>query len=104
MKKQRKSYDKEFKMMVVNLCLSGKASKDVSNDLGISVDLVNRWKREHSQYGDNSFAGNGKPVMAEAEMEIARLKKELKNTQIERDILKKAVSIFSRSDSKNSNL
>lgn len=91
-------------MMVINLCLSGKESKDVASDLGISVDLVNRWKREHSRYGENSFAGNGNPIMTEAEMEVARLKKELRETQIERDILKKAVSIFSRSDSKNISL
>ena len=38
--------------------------------------------------------------MTELETEIARLKKELKEMQMERDILKKAVSIFSKSDGK----
>jgi len=42
--------------------------------------------------------------MTEQETEIARLKKELKEMQIERDILKKAVSIFSRNDGKFTNL
>jgi transposase len=59
-------------MMVVILCLSGKVSKDVANDLGISVDLVNRWKREYTQYRDNSFVGNDKAVMKDAEKEIAQ--------------------------------
>jgi transposase len=36
--------------------------------------------------------------MTEEEAEVARLKKELANMTIERDILKKAVGIFSKSD------
>jgi len=41
--------------------------------------------------------------MTEEQKEITRLKKELRNAQIERDILKKAVSIFSKNDGKYSN-
>jgi transposase len=41
-------------------------------------------------------------ILTEAEQELARVKKELRETQMERDILKKAVSIFSRSDGKYS--
>ncbi len=41
-------------------------------------------------------------VLTEAEQELARLKKELLDTQMERDILKKAVGIFSRGDGKYS--
>ena len=41
--------------------------------------------------------------MTEEQKEIVRLKKELRDAQIERDILKKAVSIFSKSDGKYSN-
>jgi len=41
--------------------------------------------------------------MTEEQKEIARLKKELRDAQLECDILKKAVSIFSRNDGKYSN-
>ena len=41
-------------------------------------------------------------ILSETEQELARLKKELRETQMERDILKKAVSIFSKSDGKYS--
>jgi len=41
--------------------------------------------------------------MTEEQKEIARLKKELRDAQLERDILKKAVSIFSKNDGKYSN-
>jgi transposase len=42
--------------------------------------------------------------MTEEQKEIARLKKELRDAQLERDILKKTVSIFSKNDCKYSNL
>ena len=102
MKKTRRHYDKEFKLMAVELCHSGKRSKEVAGELGIREDLVNRWKREYGQYREGSFSGHGVANMTSEQKEIARLKKELREAQIERDILKKAVSIFSRSDGKNS--
>lgn len=33
--------------MIVNLCLTGKSTKEVTEDLGIRMDLVRRWKSEH---------------------------------------------------------
>jgi len=104
MENKRRVYDKEFKLMAVNLCLSGKSAKEVGMDLGIDPHMLNRWKREHAKYGENTFSGNGKPLLTDSEKEIYRLKIELREMQIERDILKKAVSIFSRSDSKNTGL
>jgi len=46
--------------------------------------------------------GNGKVILSAAEQEVANLKKELRETQMERDILKKAISIFSKGDNKYS--
>ncbi len=62
-----------FKIVVVDLGLSGKASKDVAEDPGINSNLLHRWRREYSEFGDNSFAGNGKQVMTASEVEIATL-------------------------------
>jgi len=86
--------------MAVNLCLTGKTTREVSEDLGVRVDLIRRWKREHEQYKEGSFSGHGNANLTDDQKEIARLKKELKEAQIERDILKKAVSIFSKGDNK----
>lgn len=102
MKKERRKYDKEFKMMAVQLCHSGKPSKEVAEELGIRAELINRWKREYEQHHEGSFSGHGVANMTSGQKEIVQLKKELKEAQIERDILKKAVSIFSRSDGKYS--
>lgn len=43
-----------------------------------------------------TFPGHGKQKLTPEQEEIQRLKKELRETQIERDILKKAVAIFSK--------
>lgn len=98
MKTPRKHYDQEFKRMIVELYKSGKTARSVSEEFGIRVEFVSRWKREMDQYQKASFSGNGHPRMTEEQAEITQLKKELKEAQIERDILKKAVSIFSRND------
>ena len=103
-KRKRTVYDREFKLMVINLCLSGKSASSVAEDMALDKSMVRRWVREHNKYQDNSFQGNGNVVMTDSEQEIARLKKELKQIKIERDILKKAVGIFSKSDSINTNL
>lgn len=103
MKRERRKFDKEFKLMALNLCHTGKSTKEVAEDLGIRAELVRRWKREHEQYQEGSFSGHGNANMTAEQKEIARLKRELKEAQIERDILKKAISIFSRNDGKYSN-
>lgn len=100
--RERRSFDKAFKLMVVELHKNGKSSREISRDLDIPADMVRRWSREYSAWGDSSFTGNGKPVLSPDQREIIDLKKALKEAQIERDILKKAVSIFSKSDNKYS--
>jgi transposase len=98
---KRRKYDKEFKLMAVELSEApNKNTKSVAEELGIRQELLCRWKREFSDPEKESFTGNGNPRLTEQEAEVIRLKKELKEAQMERDILKKAVSIFSRNDGK----
>jgi transposase len=71
--------------------------------MDIRTELIYRWRREALANLDASFPGQGNKTMTEEQKEIARLKKELRDAQLERDILKKAVSIFSKNDGKYSN-
>jgi transposase len=90
-----KKYNNEFKVMIIELLNSGIKTKQVSDDYGLSLSMVGRWKREYKlKSGDFS---KKKEISLEAQ-ELKALKKELKNVTMERDILKKAVSIFSKSD------
>ncbi len=55
MKRERRHFDKESKQMAVNLCLTGKPTREVADDLGIRTELIARWKREYSQCQEGSF-------------------------------------------------
>ncbi len=91
----RTKYDNEFKVMIVELLNSGIKTAQLSNDYGLNVNMISRWKREYkSKFGDFSK----KRILSAQEQELKALKKELRDVKEERDILKKAVSIFSKSD------
>lgn len=89
--------------MAVKLSKHRKDIRALAEELDITPDLLYRWRREALWPQGASFPGQGNPKQTEEEREIAKLKKELRETQLERDILKKAVSIFSKSDGKYSN-
>ena len=90
-----KKYENDFKVMIVELLKSGRKAKEISQEYDLDSSMVRRWRREYEiKQGDFSK----KRVLTEDERELKALKKELKEVRLERDILKKAVSIFSRSD------
>lgn len=90
--KSRRKYDEQFKRDAVNLLAnSNKTLSQVAADLGIKYDLLSRWRREFNESGKKSFTGNGNA----RDEEMARLRKEIAEVKLERDILKKAVAIFS---------
>ncbi len=72
----------------------------LARELDINVKLLYRWRKEFSTRQASSFPGNGKVILNATEQELVNLKKELRETQMERDILKKAISIFSKGDNK----
>ncbi len=88
-------YENDFKVTIVELLKSGKKVKDVSDEYSLSEGMLRRWRRE---YEAKSGDFTKKKELSQEELEIKSLKKELKETMLERDILKKAVSIFSKSD------
>jgi transposase len=104
MTKERQYYDREFKQKAVELSYARGNAKEIADELGLRPELLYRWRREYEKYQNNSFPGKGKPKMTDLEKENVRLRKELRDTRMERDILKKAVSIFSKSDGKSTNL
>mgnify|MGYP000438526992 CR=1 FL=1 len=92
----RRKFDNEFKTTVVELLQSGKSVGDLSEEYNVQGNTIRRWRREYDQKnGDLSK----KREPSASEVELSRLKKELRDIKMERDILKKAVSIFSKSDS-----
>lgn len=90
----RRQFDKEFKATIVNLLHSGQSIKAICSEYDLKKATVYRWKKE---FKTETGAFKDEATLA-YEKEIRLLKKQLKDAQIERDILKKAVSIFSVSD------
>ena len=92
---KRRKYDKQFKIDAVNLLKnSSKSDSEIALDLGIRPEILSRWKRESEQKNTTAFTGHGIP----RDEEIARLKKENAELKVERDILKKAMAIFSKTE------
>ena len=98
MKQERRTFPREFKLNAVELSYSKSSIVELANELNIRPELLYRWRTEFASYQGTSFPGNGKPKMTEEESEVSQLKKELAEMRMERDILKKAVSIFSKND------
>lgn len=99
--KTRRKFDSEFKKMVVELSYQRGDIAELAKEMEINPEMIYRWRKEFEKHQGASFPGHGNKIMTEEQKEIARLKKELRDAQLERDILKKAVSIFSRNDGRN---
>ena len=67
----------------------------LAKELDIPAAMLYRWRREFSTKQNVSFPGNGKVILSETEQELALLRKEPRDTQLERDFLKKRLSAFS---------
>lgn len=95
MAKHNKHYSAEFKQDAVNYYhSSGKTLEQVANDLKIAKSTLSKWVNSANENeGLVSHRGSGN-YGSDAEKEIARLKKELKDSKDALDILKKAISIL----------
>jgi len=64
MKRERRSYDKEFKLMAVELCHTGKSIKEVSEELGIRRELISRSADIFAAINDAPIAHHGNALLA----------------------------------------
>jgi transposase len=88
----KRQYTEEFKRETVELIKSsGKSQAQIARELGISDQNISRWWQEYGQ-GDNK--DEAQTVSKEA---CKAMQAELRRVTEERDILKKALNIFSRS-------
>jgi len=95
MTKARRQYSREFKREAVELLeTSGKSASELERELGIGKGNLWRWKREVTADGKDAFPGHGR--LATEQERLRQLERELEIVRQERDILKKAVAIFSR--------
>ena len=94
MKRVIKQYEREFKMEAVRLLeASGKSASQLERELGIGKGNLWRWKRKFAADGEDAFPGHGR--LTPEQGRLRELERENRILREERDILKKAIAIFS---------
>ena len=88
MSERRAKYDEEFKRNAVNLSYASPRSvKQLSKDLGISENLIYRWRQKYTSDGE-------KTRYSTLEEENKALRRQLAEARVEADMLKKATAYF----------
>lgn len=96
--KIRKKYDRVFKERAVQLSKERKNLSELARELGIYSAQFYKWRKEEEEFGEGSFPGNGNIKQTSEQERISTLEKKLRDAELERHILKKAIGIFSKSD------
>ena len=87
-------YDKEFKLNAVSLYEAGKSMAQVCKDLGIPKSTFSGWLKEYTNEGKDGF--DKSLNVKKAYQKLYEAERKIKDITLERDILKKALAIFSR--------
>ena len=82
--KARRKYDEEFRRGALKMIDNGQTVRSVAESLGVGENLLHKWK---------SARGVG---ASDLDREVIELRSRMRQLELERDILKKALSIFSR--------
>jgi transposase len=83
-KKTRRKYDEAFRREALKMVDDGQSVRSVAESLGVAENLIHKWKKTRIQ------------SRTPEESEVAELRARLRQAEAERDVLKKAISIFSR--------
>ena len=96
--KKHRAFTMEFKQQALELLKKGeKSAAELERDLGITPGLLGKWKTRYPVVAKDGQGAQMVPSEVEvAKAEIRRLQRELANVEEEREILKKALLIFSR--------
>lgn len=85
-----RKYTPEFKADVLRLVANGESILAVAQKMGISDSIIHAWRAAEKK------TKGGEKSTSTLEEEVESLRRQLRQTEMERDILKKAVAIFSR--------
>lgn len=95
-KKTRRRFSDEFKADAVSLVIDqGYSVSEAARRLGVERSVLDRWCRQHRQQTSDSPARQED----DRDVEIRKLREEVRKLQIEKDILKKAAAFFAKESS-----
>ncbi len=103
---KRRVFDEAFKEMAVELSYAKGSIQEAARELGVDPGRISKWRQRHKKT-DQILLQTA--TFTDEQQQIRRLQRELREAQMEShrrtgDILKKAVSIFSRGDGRYSDL
>ena len=93
-------YSNEFKEQAVHLSHQRENIKELADELDINILRLYKWRT----WVNSRTTAEVKVTTPEESYEVIKLRKALSEKELEREILKKAVHIFSKSDGKSTNL
>ena len=93
--KPNRKYTPEFKADVLRLVANGESILGVAQKMGISDSIIHSWRAAEKKTRVRDDGRGGKSTTS-LEDEVETLRRQLRQTEMERDILKKALAIFSR--------
>lgn len=102
-----RKFDEEFKREAVRLSeLPGKTLASVARSLGIDVNTLGMWRKKFGTGAKNSAARSASEIpqgseaaeaaLVRTQLELMELRKRLREAEMERDILKKAMGVVTR--------
>jgi transposase len=91
----RRTFSREFKLEAIKLVRErGVSVAQASRDLDVHENVLRKWVKDYVADPQQAFPGQGK--MKPEQLEIERLRREVRRLQAERDILKKAAAYFAK--------
>jgi transposase len=97
MTQKPRKYSTEFKIKAVELSRLKGSQRLVAKELDVCAKNISRWNKEYEEGRLDGSAPSAAPKTS-IELENIALRKALLDAELERDILKKAVAIFSKKD------
>jgi transposase len=92
---KRRKFSREFKIEAVRLVRDrGASAAQASRDIDVHVNVLRKWVKDFGSDPSQAFPGHGQ--MRPEQLEIERLRREVRKLRAERDILKKAAAYFAR--------
>ena len=90
----RRRFTRDFKLEAVRLVTEGGLSVvQAAKDLDIRPDMLRRWRKQLENDPDQAFPGQG--CLKPRDEQVRQLQREVSRLRQEREILKKALAIFS---------
>jgi transposase len=86
---KRRLFSREFKLQILREIEAGKSVAQASREHQLHPTLISKWQKQHSQYAEQAFSGNGNTYKDEAR--VADLQRMIGQLSMENALLKKAL-------------